>query len=216
MASAERRCARSGMRVVHVLLDCGLPALRCRNHQLFARAYHFAFAFEHALLAVGVEPFQQRNPFVFASHAAQPVLAAEESVIADHAFDAMVDRSDVDWQRPTGAARSEQSDAVGINLGSRLHVGDAVSDILRLPHRQNEAALAFAVAEAAIVEHENGVAGLGETAVIALIELGVVQTEPAGSLDNSRPRPVALVGQSQQSLEFAALAVKMNFFLFHL
>src|SRR5208282_3302525 len=119
-------------------------------------------------------------------------------------------------KRPAGAARSEQPDAVRVDFASRLHIGDGVADVFGMPHRQDETALAFAVAEPAIIEHQNGVARRGEAAMIPFIEFGVVQTEPAGALDNSRPGSGAVIRQSQQSPKLASLTVELHGFLLHL
>src|SRR5204863_9422989 len=143
-----------------------------------ARADDRAGAFERALLAVFLNALQVIDPFVLAAHRVEPVAPVADAEIADGAFDALVNRRDVDGVAAAGAAGAVGRDAVGIDVAPRLHIADRVADVFDLPCRHDPAALvALARAPAAVVEAETGVARGAELLEHKSVVLGVLEAQ---------------------------------------
>src|SRR5436309_2142818 len=205
-----------GDTIIHVRLYCRLLSLRGCDHQFFAGIDHLATAFQNAPPAVFFDSPQKLQPFVFPAHAAQPLAPAGECVVAHDALHAMVNGSDVDRVRATGAARPEETNSPRVHFGTRFEISDRVPDVLSLKLRQDQALLAFAVAKAAVIENQNGIPGFGEAAVIALVQLGVHQSQPTRTLHDSRPPPgYSLLRQPENPFHLRSFAVEGDLFVLH-
>src|SRR5581483_8502128 len=179
-----------GNLVGHVFFDRGGLALRRLHHDAaFARADDGALAGERALLAVGLDALQIIDPLVFAAHRVQPLAPAADAEIADAAFDPGIDGRHVNRVAAAGAAGAESGEPIRVDVRARLQIAQRRADVLRLPFRHHPAALvAFAVAPAAIVEAETGVARGAELLEHHDVMLGVFETEKSRPLNNARIR----------------------------
>ncbi len=127
----------------------------------------------------------------------------------------MVEGSDVDRVRATGAPRTEETNAPGVHFRTSFKVSDRVTDVLRLKLRNNQALLAFAVAKAAVIKNQYGISGFGEAEVIPLVQFGVHQSEPTRTLHDTRPPGSRLIRQPENSLHLCAFAVEVDLFVPH-
>src|SRR5438128_2177488 len=120
-----------------------------------------ADAFERAATAVLGQPMHQFHPLTVTANVEHEALAVPESDLADDRLDARIDRGGI-GRVSAAEARTPQADPFRIDLRLRFEEADRVADIVDLFERNQAPLLAFAAAEAAIVEGQRDKARVDE------------------------------------------------------
>src|SRR6266540_2383953 len=147
----------------------------------------------------------------------QPIAPIADAEIGNAALNARIDGRDVDGIAAAGAAGAVGGDAIRIDLGACLHVGDRATDIFSLPSGHDPTALvALAAAPTTIVKAKTSVARRTKLFEHHDVVLGVFKAEETRTLDDSRIG-LALLGirKIEHAGELNAFAVKIDFFRTH-
>src|SRR5262249_52267872 len=175
-----------------------------------------ATAIQNAPLTVFFDPAQKLQPLVFSAHAAQPLASAGECVVAHDALHTMVNGGNVDRVCAAGAARTEETNASRVHFRTGFEISDRVTDVLCLKLRQDQTLLAFTVTKSAVIKNQYGISGFGEAAVIALVQFGVHQSQPTGTLHDAAPLPGSgFIRQLENSFHLRSFAVEGALFMPH-
>ena len=214
LGSAQRDETRDA--VVDVGLDLGLLPFRRGDHDPVARRHELALAGQHPVAPVGLQPVEELEPLVLAAHAAQPVAAIGDRHLRHDAAHPIVDGTEQHGVAATRAAGAERADAARVDVLARRQVRHCVDEILELQGRQQQPAITVGITEAAVVEDQHGEPGGGEGLVVADVQLGVLQPQPARSLHDRRTGSgTRVVGGAQDPTDPRAFAEELDGLLVH-
>src|SRR5512144_2909038 len=147
----------------------------------------------------------------------EPFAPATDTEITDAAFDARVDRRDVNGIAAAGPAGTIGGEPICIDVRPRFEIAKGTPDVFRLPLRHHPAALfAFAVPPTSVVEAQTSVSNGAELFEHHDVVLGVLEAEKARALNDARVWLCLLrVGQVEHACELDAFAVEIHFLRTH-
>src|SRR5579872_697389 len=137
-----------------------LARLRAAQREI-ERIDPLATAFECPAAAILGKLMHQFDPFAVTANVEHEALAVAESDLADNRLDPRINRRGV-GRIGAAEARAPQADPFRVDLGLRFEEADGVADIVDLFKRNQAPLLAFAAAEAAVVEGQRDEARIDE------------------------------------------------------